>query len=158
MSAPAKPLISQPGVGQVLSAFGNNLTVMLGGEQTGGMFAVMLEETPPGGGPPLHVHSHEDEIFLVVEGRISYFVEECWIEVAPGGLVYLPKGVAHRYQNVGATPSRHWILTMPSGFETFFERCAEEFARSGSPDMPRVNQIHREHGIELLGEEFTRKV
>jgi hypothetical protein len=61
----------------------------------------------------------------------------------------LPRGVPHRYHNVGTTPSKHWLLTTPSGFEHFFA-CAEEFAQPGGPDMRRIVEIHAAYGIELL--------
>jgi quercetin dioxygenase-like cupin family protein len=67
-----KPSLVQPGTGKELHAFGNVLTVMLTGDLTGGVISIMTETTPPGGGPPLHRHTREDEIFLVIEGRISY--------------------------------------------------------------------------------------
>jgi len=150
MSPHPDPIIVQPGMGQDLHAFGNVLTVMLSGAQTGGALSIMVEITPPGGGPPLHVHSREDEIFMVIEGRIQYFTAGQWSEVGPGGVVYLPRGAAHTYRNVGATPSRHWIITSPSGFEDFFAACAAEFAMPGGPDEARILEIHHEHGIELL--------
>lgn len=150
MHASPLAIIQQPGSGQDLHAFGNVLTVMLGGEQTGDSVAVTLEWTPPGGGPPLHVHSREDELFLVVEGQISYFANGAWTEVGVGGVAYLPKGAAHCYRNLGRSPSRHWIITLPSGFERFFAACAEEFARPGGPDPTRIVEIHQDHGIELL--------
>jgi len=152
MNTQSKAIIVQPGTGKELHAFGNTLSVIFGGEQTNGILSVTSELTPPGGGPPLHVHGDEDEIFLVVEGRISYFAEGGWTEVGIGGAVYLPRGTVHCYRNVGTTPSRHWIITTPSGFENFFARSAEEFAKPGGPDMDKIVEIHREHGIKLLEE------
>jgi mannose-6-phosphate isomerase-like protein (cupin superfamily) len=145
-----EPLIVQPGPGTDLHAFGNILTVMLSGEQTSGALSLMSEVTPPGGGPPLHTHSREDEIFIVIEGSIRDFTAGQWTEVGPDGVVYLPHGTEHTYRNVGTTPSRHWIITAPSGFESFFAACAAEFARSGGPVEDRILDIHHEHGIELL--------
>lgn len=145
-----KPLIVQSGEGEVLHAFGEINSIMLTGEQTGGNLTIMFDTTPPGLGPPLHRHSNEDEIFLVANGCINYNVEGKWTEVGPGGLVYLPKGTVHRYQNVGDTPSSHWIITNPSGFETFFKRCADEFANEGGPDMDRIEEISEDHGIEFI--------
>jgi quercetin dioxygenase-like cupin family protein len=144
------PIIVQPGAGKDLSAFGDIMTVMLGAEQTGNLLSVLFDVTPPGGGPPLHVHRREDEIFLVVEGRISYCVNGEWTEVPPGGVVYLPREVPHCYRNVGETPSRQWVITTPSGFEVFFSRCAEEFAKAGGPDMGRIAEISHEHGMTAL--------
>jgi mannose-6-phosphate isomerase-like protein (cupin superfamily) len=150
MKTTLAPIIVQPGAGKDLHAFGDILTLMIGGEQTGNQLSVMFGMTPPGGGPPLHVHHREDEMFLIVEGRISYYVNDKWTEVGPGGVVYLPRGVPHRYRNDGETPSRHWVITTPSGFEIFFSRCAEEFAKAGGPDMRRIVEIINEHGGSLL--------
>ena len=150
MTPQGKPAIVQPGMGQHLHAFGDVLCVMVSGAATNQTLTLMFDSTPPGGGPPPHVHSREDELFLVVEGRVSFFVEGVWTEVAPGGAVYLPRGTVHCYRNAGATPSRQWILTTPSGFEHFFARCADEFARAGGPDMERIVGFGRDSGIEFI--------
>ena len=156
MSTPLKPTIAQPDTGKDLHAFGDVLSVMIGGEQTSGTFTVMFDLTTPGGGPPSHVHANEDELFLVVEGHISYFVGGQWTEVGGGGAVYLPRGNVHCYRNVGTMPSRKWNLTTPSGFEGFFARCADEFAHDGGPDMQRIVEIHQEHGITLVDGDQAR--
>lgn len=145
----SEPVLVQPGEGYDLHAFGEVATVMLGGTQTSNQLAVVSAETPPGLGPPPHIHRDEDELFLVLEGSISYFSGGQWTRVRPGGAVWLPRNSLHTYRNDGDTPSRHWIITTPSGFETFFARCAAEFASTGGPDMERIVDICLEHGIEL---------
>ncbi len=90
METQAQAVIAQPGTTQALHAFGDTLTVLLDGAQTGGKLTVMLDITLPGGGPPLHVHSREGELFQVVEGRISYFAAGQWTEIGPGGVVFFP--------------------------------------------------------------------
>jgi quercetin dioxygenase-like cupin family protein len=144
--------IVEPGAGQVLRAFGEELIVHLGSAQTGGRLAVWTEITPPGGGPPPHYHLHEDECFVVQEGRIAFLRDGAWEELGPGGVVFMPRGVVHAFKNVGETPSRMTISTTPSGFEVFFARCAEEFGKPGGPDMERVMAISAEHGIHFVAE------
>jgi len=151
MNTPRKPVIVQPGKGENLNAFGDMLSVMLSGEQTDGQLTLMLDISPPGGGPPLHVHENDDELFLPVEGHISYFADGQWTEVGVGGAVYLPRGTMHCYRNIGPTPSKHWILTAPSGFERFFARCADEFAKPDGPDFKRIDEFGKAHGIEHFG-------
>ena len=138
--------------GRVLRAFGEEVTIHLDGERIGGKLTMWTEITPPGGGPPPHHHVNEDEAFHVLEGRVAFLSDGEWHEVGPGGAAYMPRGVVHTFKNVGDQPSRMLISTTPSGFEKFFARCAEEFAKPGGPDMPRIIQIGVEHGIYFLQE------
>jgi quercetin dioxygenase-like cupin family protein len=136
----------------VLHAFGEEVTIHLDGERTGGKFTMWTEITPPCGGPPPHYHLNEDEAFHVIEGRIAFLVDGKWHEVGPGGAAFMPCGVIHAFKNVGDQPSRILATIMPSGFEKFFARCAAEFAKPGEPDMSRIMQIGVEHGIHFLQE------
>jgi hypothetical protein len=62
----------------------------------------------------------------------------------------MPRGVVHTFKNVGDQHSRMLITTTPSGFESFFSRCAAEFAKPGGPDMSRVIEIGIEHEIHFV--------
>jgi quercetin dioxygenase-like cupin family protein len=135
---------------QVLHAFGEEVTIHLDGERTGGKLAMWTEITPAGAGPPPHYHLNDDETFHVIEGRVAFLLNEAWNEVAPGGTAFMPRGVVHTFKNVGDQPSRILVMTMPSGFEKFFARCAAEFAKPGEPDMSRIIEIGVEHGIHFV--------
>jgi quercetin dioxygenase-like cupin family protein len=152
MDKPAllSPAITLPGAGKVIRAFGDEVTVLLSGEQTGGAFTMVLSVTPPGGGPPPHYHMKEDEWFYVQEGRVEFLVNGEWQEVPPGTSAFMPRESKHTFRNVGDTPLRMIIHAAPSGFETFFERAAEAFNAPGGPDMPRIIEISAEHGIYFL--------
>ena len=150
MSNPLRPSIVQYNEGRVLHAFGDVASVMLRGEQTGGAITVLFDETPPGAGPPMHVHSKEDELFLVAEGTVSFFADARWSDVGPGGVVFMPRGTPHTYRNRTNTPTKQWILAAPSGFERCFVACADEFARAGGPDQARIAELLGQQGIELL--------
>lgn len=136
--------------GMVLRAFGDQVTLKLTAEQTRGAFTLFEDITPPGGGPPLHYHQNEDELFMLQEGRVQFFVDGEWTELGPGSVVFAPRGVVHTFHNVGDRPSRQLILVTPSGFEKFFAGCAAEFAKSGGPAMDRIGEISVEHGIHFI--------
>jgi len=124
----------------VLHAFGEEVIVHVDGERTEGKFTMWTEITPPGGGPPLHYHTKEDEAFHVIEGRVAFLVDGKWHELGPGGAAFMPRGIVHTFKNVGDQPSRMLLATMPSGFEKFFARCAAEF---GEPDGPTCHRSSR---------------
>jgi len=81
---------------------------------------------------------------------MRFLVNGEWREVGPGGVVYVPRGSVHTFQNIGTTPCRAWIIATPSGFENFFAKSAEVFAAAGPPDMERVLSICDDHGIEFV--------
>ncbi len=145
-----KAIVVQPDEGVSHTAFGDTTVVKLTGEQTGGAVSVSISTAPAGHGPPLHRHGHEDELFYVLEGRVGFFADEAWTEGGVGTTVFLPKGQAHTFRNVGEVTCKMLIVTLPSGFEVFFARCAEVFSASTPPDMAKILSIAAEHKIEFL--------
>lgn len=139
-----------PGDGKVLRALGDEVTVLLSGEQTGGAFTMVQVVSPPGGGPPPHCHTHEDEWFLVVEGRAELWQEGTWTEVPAGTAIFLPRGVPHTYRNCGDVPLRMIVHAAPAGFEVFFGRLAEAFETPENVEPARIAEIASEHGIFFL--------
>src|SRR5579883_781363 len=79
---------------------------LLTGEQTANAFAQWEAHIPPGGGPPLHVHSREDESFYVIEGTIQCQFGETHFAASAGECVFLPRGVPHRFRNESSAPAR----------------------------------------------------
>lgn len=144
------PVIVEPGHGRVLRAFGEEVTILLDGSQTGGQFVSILEVTPPGGGPPPHYHDGEDEFFYVLEGRMSFFSGGLWKEVPVGATFYAPRKSVHTFKNVGDAPSRMLVNLSPCGFENFFAEAAAEFAKPGGPDMAKAMTIAAKHGIHFV--------
>ena len=144
-------LIVPPGQGTLLHAFGDTVQVTLSGEQTGGACTVLMCGAPPGGGPPPHIHRREDEIILVIEGQYCFLRGDEWSEpIGPGAVAYTPRGVRHAYRNVGETPSRHWVIATPAGFERFFAQCAGVFAQPGTPDPAAIEAIGEQYGIAFV--------
>ena len=139
--------IKLPGQTQSVRAFGDEITFLLEGKHTGGQFTMFLVVTQPGDGPPPHYHKSEDEWFYVLESTASFFADGKWSDVPVGGAVFVPKNCVHRFKNNTDRPLKMLVHTSPSGFETFFRKAAEEFAKPGGPDMDRVMQISGEHDI-----------
>lgn len=135
---------------EALDAFDSRIEVLLDGRETGGLFALLLQTTPPGAGPPLHRHSREDETFFVLDGRFEFLIDGVRHVVEPGTTVHAPRGTAHTFRNLSDRPARMLVQTAPSGFEGFFREAAALF-RAGPPDRRTAADLLARHGMDLLG-------
>ncbi len=145
------PFVVAPGEGRVIRAFGSEITFHLTGKQTTGRYLLATIVAPVGNpGPPPHYHQNEDECFVVQEGRLSFFLEGRWREVAPGTMIFAPKMSVHTLKNIGDTPGRILMSASPAGFEDFYAACEKEFQKPGAPDMEKIGEISAAHGIHYV--------
>src|SRR5919199_1158051 len=103
------------------------------GEDTYGEFTLIEEITPPQGGPPPHMHTHEDETFYVLEGELEFMVGEHTFLATTGTVIYGPRNILHAFRNVGTTTSRLCVLITPAGLEKMFEEVGEPVTDPSSP-------------------------
>ena len=135
--------------GRRYDMFGVKLTLKVMSHDTGGEYSVLLTETPPQGGPPLHVHSQEDELFYVVEGQYEFRCEAQTILARTGDLVRLPRGLPHAFKNVGTAPGLTLNTITPGGFEAFFIEVAEA-GQQGRPSRSRLKAIAEKYGVTFV--------
>jgi quercetin dioxygenase-like cupin family protein len=132
--------------------FQQTISVLATAGDTNGTLGAIEVTSPRGAVPPLHVHHHEDEAFYIVEGEYSVFVGEDVTRAAPGTWVWGPRDVPHGYQ-IHSPRGRHLSLTMPGGFEAFFEEVADIASPDADPrsEMGRLSTVAARYGVELLG-------
>jgi mannose-6-phosphate isomerase-like protein (cupin superfamily) len=108
------------GQGPCIRYGGNEMNVKLGAQQSGGELTVIEDVIPPDSGPPLHVHEKENETYYVLEGEFEFVCGEARVTGGPGTFVFAPRGLPHRYKNIGAAPGRVLFGFTPGGIEAFF--------------------------------------
>lgn len=76
--------------------------------------AVNYIRTPPGGGSPRGLHTHEwEQLFYIVEGTMNIEVDGREFEAQPGNLVVFPAGVPHKNWNATGEPTVHIAFNTP---------------------------------------------
>ncbi|MDX6637577.1 MAG: hypothetical protein QOJ01_1088 [Solirubrobacterales bacterium] len=137
-----------PGEGEtVRSPIGGDVTFIARGEQTNGALTALEVGVPPGEGPPLHVHGREDECVYVLAGDLRFKVGGKVSATPAGSFVFIPRGVAHGFQNVGEEAGRMLVTFTPAGMEGFFDRLAELTAF----DLEAFRRAAAERGMEVVG-------
>lgn len=92
---------------------GIDFTVKVSETRAGSGAAVHEYTTRKGEEPDPHVHPTEDEIFYVLDGKISFHCAAQTFDLAPGGMVFLPCGMEHGYSIHGDEPVRLLVITAP---------------------------------------------
>lgn len=149
------PYTLSAGEGRSIWFLGTLMTVIAGDEQTGGAYTLIDATMPAGFGPPPHIHRAEDELFFMLEGKITvYCGEETW-ELEPGMAAFLPKGVVHRFVVSEDGPARMLQLTNPAGFEHFAAEVGEPATEAvlpppSVPDIAKLVSVAAQHNIDIL--------
>ena len=135
-------VVSETGAGRMAFGFGPHL-IRMTAEDTGGTYGLLEADIPAGEGPPLHVHEREEEFFRVLSGRFLFVCGDTSTELTEGGCILLPRGVPHRFQNVGDATGRLMVIVTPGGFEGFFAAVQEA-------PMSEVDGIAARFGLRFL--------
>jgi mannose-6-phosphate isomerase-like protein (cupin superfamily)/catechol 2,3-dioxygenase-like lactoylglutathione lyase family enzyme len=120
---------------------------------------VVMELTvPPGGSPPLHVHTMLDDSFLLLDGEVVVRCGEVTDVVRPGGYVVMPHGVEHTFRVTSSTPARMLLVHADDSFLGFVEAIGTPTQSHRLPasaefdlDFDVVARVSAEHGSPMVG-------
>src|ERR1700710_1167460 len=91
--------LRKPTEGRTIAIVGDVYRFLATGEDTNGKYAMWEAIVPPGGGPPPHVHSREEEGFYILEGEISLTIDGKRSVATVGMFANLPVGSLHSFKN-----------------------------------------------------------
>jgi quercetin dioxygenase-like cupin family protein len=149
--ASAQGLVRGAGDAQAVDAPAGRVTCTARGAETGGAMTFFETVAAPGFGPPHHVHVREDEFIYVLEGRLRIRLVETIHETPAGAFVFIPKGLPHTWQAVGAAEARFVFAFAPAapGMERFFERSGELQAETRLVDA--FERFAVDAGMQVIG-------
>src|SRR3954469_5190094 len=148
MSIELSGLVVVPGDGGTIrSPIGGAVTFLARAEETNGALSAFAVSVPPLEGPPLHVHHDLDEAIYVLEGDFRWKLGDELRSAPAGSFIFIPRGLAHGFQNVGEDEGRMLIVFAPAGMEGFFERQADLAAF----DPEAFRSAAAQEGMEVVG-------
>lgn len=154
MSRPA--VFRKPGEGRTVAVVGDVYRFLATGQETDGKYAMWEAIVPPGGGPPPHVHSREEESFLVLEGEITFQVDGETRIATAGMFASMPIGSEHSFKNNSDQTARMILSVAPAGLEEmFFETGvplpdgATDAAPPSPDEIQRLLAAAQKYGVEI---------
>ena len=144
------------GEGERIWFVADTLTLKATAASTGKSNTVVECLTAPGGGPPPHVHTREDEFWYVLDGTFEIRMGDEVHAVGPGGFAFVPRGTLHHFRNTAATPSRILLGFTPGGIEGFFRESGQPATNDGpapsvdAAEIARMAAAAPKYGIERV--------
>jgi len=151
-----EPTLLSAGQGRTIAVVGDVYRFLATGEETNQQYAQFEARVPPGGGPPPHVHTREEEGFFILEGEITFQIGDQTIVATAGMFANMPVGVPHSFKNESDHPARMVVTLAPAGLEKMFLEFGvplDEGATSAPPptmaEIEKLLQIAPDYGIEI---------
>jgi len=120
MTGTRDPIVRTSEVGRTVAVVGDICRFLATGEDTNGLYAMCEAIVSPGGGPPPHIHSREEEGFYVMEGEITFQIGDDRIVAKAGTFANMPVGVPHSFKNESKESAKMLITIAPAGLEQMF--------------------------------------
>lgn len=151
------PVVQGPGQGTAIWHIDTLMTFKALTENTGGRLNLWEQQLPHRSSPPLHVHHDDDEAWYVLDGELTFQVDDETWSCGTGSFVWAPRGRPHTFR-VDSPAARLLAVAVPGRFDRFVRatgRPAEAPTLppppDGPPDMALLLGAAREHGVEILG-------
>jgi mannose-6-phosphate isomerase-like protein (cupin superfamily) len=155
-AAITKGYVVAAGQGERVWIVGDTMTFKATGESTGGSLVLLENLTAPGGGPPPHIHTREDEFFYVLEGTFDILIGDEVHALGRGGYAYVPRGTVHNFRNTAEVPSRILAGFTPGGMEGFIRESGRPATDDGpvppldEDEIARTTAAAPKYGLEAV--------
>ena len=128
---------------------------LLTGNDSNGSVSVFEVLVPLGQKLPAPAHKNDayEEILYGIEGVLTWTVDGTPIEVGPGQTLCIPRGAAHRFDNLGSEDVKQLVVISPAILgPAYFREAAEVInaaADGGPPDRAKMMDVFRRHGMTV---------
>jgi quercetin dioxygenase-like cupin family protein/GNAT superfamily N-acetyltransferase len=151
-----QPTLRKPGEGRTIAVVGDVYRFLATGEDTNGKYALWEAIVPPGGGPPPHVHSREEEGFYILECEITLQIGDERIAATAGMFNNMPVSTPHSFKNESDKPAKVLISIAPAGLEQMFFEIGVPIPQGATTALPptkaeidKLLAIAPKYGIEV---------
>ena len=98
--------------------------------------------------PAPHSHDNFDETAFGLEGVTSFTVGGERIDLHAGQSLFIRRGVIHGFDNKGENDARFLAVISPGLLgPRYFEEIADVVGGGGPPDIERIGEVMRRHGL-----------
>jgi mannose-6-phosphate isomerase-like protein (cupin superfamily) len=125
------------------------LATKISTQDSGGSIYLFQHANMRQGGPPRHVHFHQDEWFFILQGEFAFEIGEEKYRLHAGDSLFAPRMIPHAWAYVGKERGNILTAVTPAGtFETFLRDTARLPA---VPPPEEVAKAFAAHDMQVVG-------
>jgi mannose-6-phosphate isomerase-like protein (cupin superfamily) len=124
---------------------GERFKIRVSSAQTMGSCSVIEILADPHNGVPVHIHTKEEEHFIVLEGTLDIAVGARRWDTPAGTSVTVRRGEPHAWCNPTDVPLHMLVVFSPGHIDGLFR------AAAGVGDVDKVTAIAAHYGTQLIG-------
>ncbi|MBI2806590.1 MAG: cupin domain-containing protein [Planctomycetes bacterium] len=151
-----QPTLRATTEGRTIAVVGDVYRFLATGDDTNGKYALFEAIVPPGGGPPPHIHSREEEGFYILEGEITFTINGERVVAKAGMFANMRVGTPHSFKNESGKPAKMLISVAPAGLEQMFFEVGVPLAEGATTAQPPTKEeiekllaIAPRYGVEI---------
>ena len=122
--------------------------VKVSANDTNGNLAVFEYMGNEKGGPPLHVHLNQDEIFYIVEGEYLFQVGEEKHRLKTGDTIFLPRNIPHAFAQLRDKGKMFFFFNPAGKMEDYFRTIGKWH---GQPSQAEAVKAFEDHDMKIVG-------
>jgi len=131
---------------------GERFKIRISAAQTMGAYAVLEVVADPRNGVPIHIHTREDEHFIVLDGTLDIAVGNRRWDATAGSSAIARRGEPHAWCNPSDMPLRMLVVFSPGHIDALFRTAA------GVDDVHEIEAIAARYGTQLIGPPLHERV
>ncbi|RZM21740.1 MAG: cupin domain-containing protein [Pedobacter sp.] len=129
---------------------GDTFMTKVSTKDTNGDLYVYESSRAKEGGPALHTHFDQDEMWYVLEGEFLIKVGDVIHQAKMGDSVFGPRNVPHCFAKIGPGDGRLLMTFQPAGkMEEFFQKVSEGALKTMSE--AEQDKFREDHGFKRVG-------
>jgi quercetin dioxygenase-like cupin family protein len=123
----------------------NRNDIKVSAKDTGGELSIFEYNGKEKGGPPLHLHYYQDEVFYVSDGEFIFQCSEEKYNLGKGDMIFLPREIPHTFAQLTEDGQLLYFFQPSGKMEEFFRDSAKSTAQTNGEDL------FAKHGMKIVG-------
>ncbi len=151
-NTPRKPFVVKTGearFGEKTKLFGTSPNdIKVSAKDTGGNLTIFEYNGQEKGGPPMHIHPHQDEIFYILVGQYRFQVGDEKHELTAGDAIFMPRNVPHTFAQLSDSGRMIFFLQPDSRMEDYFREVGKLTPKTVQQEGPK---LFASHDMQVVG-------